>query len=69
MNHIDVKDGVEITPKLSVGECAFSIVTHYSKRYLTVLATIYWSGKIPFSHKRKSVFSSQKVHDLIGCRL
>ena len=44
-------------------------VTRYSKRYLTALPTSYWFCINTFSHKRAAVFSSQEVHDLIGCKL
>ena len=44
-------------------------VTRYSKRYLTTLPTSYWFGINTFSHKRSAVFSSQAVHDIIGCKL
>ena len=44
-------------------------VMRYSKRYLTALPTSYWFGINTFSHKRAAVFSSQEVHDIIGCKL
>ena len=28
-----------------------------------------WFGINTFSHKRAAVFSSQEVHDIIGCKL
>ena len=44
-------------------------VTRYSKRNLTALPTSYWFGINTFSHKRAAVFSSQEVHDIIGCKV
>ena len=60
---------INSTDPVNMSFTYYVFVTRYSKRYLTALPTSYWFGINTFSHKRAAVFSSQEVHDIIGCKL